>query len=208
MRCTSLIMTRRPVGALLLIGQPDIRNGKGVELVHRLARIARAPGRLTAGADHLDVRGAQPAEPHATRQDARDLRRAQARVEAPALATAHEAIEVRVDAEKCAIPDRDHVIGRVRTQKAPVGDRNGRLCDRHILAPDIRHAILILRRTRHHRSPVWTCRQAPDYAWTGGASGRQPARRRTDVRAPAPCMLACTFDRNRENCLCCVTSAT
>ena len=49
-------------------------HGKSVELVHRLARIARAPGRLAARGNHLHIGAAQSREAHAALQHACDLR--------------------------------------------------------------------------------------------------------------------------------------
>ena len=72
--------------------------------------------------------------------------RSTGKLQAELLEAREEAIEVLVEPEELALPDRHDVIGRVRAQEAEVENRHARLCDRDELAVDVRHACRGVRR--------------------------------------------------------------
>ena len=134
----------QPLVALLRVGNPHIRHGKRIELVDRLARVARTPGRLAARHDHFDIRMAQARQAHAPRQHLGDLLGAEACIKAETLATAGKARQMRIEPEKSALPHRDNVVGGVGTQETPVGDGDGSLANRHVLAAHVRDPLGII----------------------------------------------------------------
>ena len=66
--------------------------------------------------------------------------------QAQLLEAREEAVEVLVEPEELALPDRDDVVGRVRAQEAEVENRHACLGNRHEPAVDVRHACRGVRR--------------------------------------------------------------
>jgi hypothetical protein len=125
--------------ALPLVRDPHERDCECVERVGSEAGVA-APGRGNpARADHLHIRIAQAASPHALGEDPLDLGLVERHVEAQPAHTAQEPLHVVGEPEERAAPDVDDVVGRVRAEQPPIEDRYAGLLDRYELAVYERH---------------------------------------------------------------------
>src|SRR5207244_11615777 len=89
------------------LDDPDVGDRKGVEAIAEGARIAAALRRDTAREDHLHIRLPQPGTAHALHQNLPHLLPAQFRRHPVPGPTALKAVEMIVEAEELAVPNRD-----------------------------------------------------------------------------------------------------
>jgi hypothetical protein len=111
---------------------------------HEVAEIVAVLGRIladitqAAGHDHHDIGVADAAfRRHLDQPVAESPAAASGLLSLKLGAALLEAVEMVVEPEEPAVPDRGNVIGQVRMEEALVEDRNARLVERHVFALEI-----------------------------------------------------------------------
>jgi hypothetical protein len=180
MRCLLPITACNPRSCF---GDPDERHDEGVEAVLALTRVTRAGFGNATRADDLGVGLAQPAQANALDEDVPDLGPVVRRTQTQLFHRALETIEIVLQAEEVAAPDVGHVIGRIRSQKSPVEDRDSRLRNGYELPVDegraIRVGSMILRRSYvvlHLSLPLHFRPSCDNHRWLSSDAGREPLK--------------------------------
>ncbi|MNT16500.1 hypothetical protein D3C72_1516050 [compost metagenome] len=115
------------VQTLLLLfgaGNPYVRQGVRIKAVFGQTRIAHALGRHSARTHHAHIGALQASGAHAAVQDGAHLRLVVRNLHAQRLHAGKEPVDMRIQAKESALPHAHHVIGHVRSGKAPIEQRN------------------------------------------------------------------------------------
>ena len=118
-------------------GDPDERDGIGIEPVAAIERVALARRQGSAGRGDVDVKVLETGERREPMQYVRHVVRAVAQVEPHLVAAFAKPLQMHVQPEEPAIPDMNHVIGRVGPGEAEIEQRNARLADWAELAVEV-----------------------------------------------------------------------